>query len=163
MRTDFSVCSVLVVSPDEDDRHTLDQCLSDVEWTIRNESTFPRAARCLRDTRFHLVISETDLPAGTWKDVLAEIQRLPKPPFLIVTSRFADERLWAEALNLGAYDVLSKPFVNVEVARSLKMAWLHWKYQHDLSRNAHKLVRRARNWPLLALHLGKLPLTFVRP
>jgi DNA-binding NtrC family response regulator len=136
MRADSSGCSVLVVSPYEDDRHALDQCLSDVEWTIRNESSFPGAARCLRDTRFHLVISETDLPAGTWKDVLAEIQRLSKPPFLIVTSRFADERLWAEALNLGAYDVLSKPFVNAEVARTLKMAWLHWKYQHEFAKRS---------------------------
>lgn len=142
MRTDSSVCSVLVVAPDEEDRHTLDQCLGDFDWMIRSESTFPRTARCLRDSQFHLVISETDLPAGTWKDVLAEIQRLSNPPFLIVTSRFADERLWAEALNLGAYDVLSKPFVNTEVARTLKMAWLHWKYQYELAKPDSQ-VRRA--------------------
>jgi hypothetical protein len=32
---------------------------------------------------------------------------LPDPPVLIVTSRLADEYLWAEALNPGAYDVLA--------------------------------------------------------
>jgi DNA-binding response OmpR family regulator len=51
---------------------------------------------------------------------------LPNPPLLIVTSRLADERLWAEALNLGAYDVLAKPFDKREVIRTVTAAWLHW-------------------------------------
>ena len=46
------------------------------------------------------------------------------PPLLIVTSRFADERLWAEALNVGAYDVLAKPFERDEVNRVLTSAWV---------------------------------------
>jgi CheY-like chemotaxis protein len=45
---------------------------------------------------------------------------------LIVASRTADEYLWAEALNLGAYDVLSKPYRPAEVVRVLSMAWLQW-------------------------------------
>ena len=45
---------------------------------------------------------------------------------MIVTSRSADERLWVEALNLGAYDVLAKPFDRDEVLRSVSMAWLNW-------------------------------------
>ena len=45
---------------------------------------------------------------------------------LIVTSRLADDRLWAEALNLGAYDVLAKPFERMELVRSVSSAWLHW-------------------------------------
>jgi CheY-like chemotaxis protein len=42
----------------------------------------------------------------------------PDPPMLIVTSRLADDYLWAEALNLGAYDVLAKPFDASEVSSS---------------------------------------------
>ena len=30
-------------------------------------------------------------------------------------------------LNLGAYDVLSKPFDRAEVLRIISLAWLHWK------------------------------------
>jgi DNA-binding response OmpR family regulator len=53
------------------------------------------------------------------------------PPLLIVASRTADEYLWAEALNLGAYDVLSKPYHPAEVIRVLSMAWLHWRNRHE--------------------------------
>ena len=47
-------------------------------------------------------------------------------PSLIVTSRLADERLWAEALNLGAYDVLAKPFDSTEAMRVVGAAWRAW-------------------------------------
>ena len=42
----------------------------------------------------------------------------------------ADERLWAEALNLGAYDVLAKPFDRTEVMRVVSMAWMHWSARY---------------------------------
>jgi DNA-binding response OmpR family regulator len=51
---------------------------------------------------------------------------LPDPPPLIVTSRLADERLWVEALNLGAFDVLAKPFDSTEAMRVVGAAWRAW-------------------------------------
>jgi len=62
--------------------------------------------------------------------MLDAIHRLRDQPELIVTSRLADDRLWAEALNLGAYDVLAKPFNRDEVLRSLSLAWLSWHRKH---------------------------------
>jgi len=58
--------------------------------------------------------------------MLEQVGCLPSPPLLIVSSRLADERLWAEALNLGAWDVLAKPFDKREVIRAVTSAWLHW-------------------------------------
>jgi hypothetical protein len=39
-----------------------------------------------------------------------------------VADRFADERLWGEVLNLGGYDLLTKPFVREEVLHVLELA-----------------------------------------
>jgi DNA-binding response OmpR family regulator len=50
-------------------------------------------------------------------------------PLLIVTSRSADDALWAEVLNLGGYNVLAKPFDSREVFHVVANAWLHWKNQ----------------------------------
>ena len=55
------------------------------------------------------------LEDGTWKSVLGHIRGEAHPPLLVVTSRVADEHLWAEVLNLGGYDVLAKPFIAEEV------------------------------------------------
>ena len=63
--------------------------------------------------------------------MLDEISLLPDPPLFIVTSRLADERLWAEALNLGAWDVLAKPYDTDEVIRIVSVARQHWQDRHD--------------------------------
>lgn len=68
-------------------------------------------------------------PAG-WRQMLNLIENLPAPPYVIVTSRLADDRLWSEALHLGAYDVLARPFAAVEVIRVLRVAWLRWQEQY---------------------------------
>jgi DNA-binding response OmpR family regulator len=65
------------------------------------------------------------LSPGTWKDLYCALLALTAPPVFIVTSRLADERLWAEALNVGVYDVLAKPLETSEVNRSLSLAALH--------------------------------------
>jgi DNA-binding response OmpR family regulator len=56
------------------------------------------------------VICEHHLPDGTWLDILNHLDGSIEKPLLVVTSRFADEALWAEVLNLGGFDVIAKPF-----------------------------------------------------
>jgi FixJ family two-component response regulator len=73
-----------------------------------------------------VVVCEQDLTPGSWKEMLDQVTILPYPPSLIVTSRLADERLWAEALNLGAFDVLAKPFDRTEAMRVVGAAWRAW-------------------------------------
>jgi DNA-binding response OmpR family regulator len=46
---------------------------------------------------------------------------------LIVTSRTADEHLWAEVLNIGGYDVLPQPFNRDEVERVVAAARRHFE------------------------------------
>ena len=124
---------VLSISPTEEDYTALKRILSRPESTASTESTwtiYPAAALksalpVLRENPIAIVLSERDLVPGTWKDVLAETLNLSDPPLLIVASRLADEYLWAEALNLGAYDVLAKPFDADEVVRVLRSAWFH--------------------------------------
>ncbi|MGA9626365.1 MAG: response regulator [Bryobacteraceae bacterium] len=96
------------------------------------------ALKALRKLRVPVVVCESDLHPGTWREVLEELRTLPDPPYLIVTSRVADERLWAEALNLGAYDVLAQPFDVMEVTRIVSMAWLRWKSRYGLPRRARQ-------------------------
>jgi len=39
--------------------------------------------------------------------MLDHLTLLPQPAYLIVSSRLGDNHLWAEALNIGGYDVLA--------------------------------------------------------
>lgn len=57
-----------------------------------------------------VIVCDEHLPGGSWKDVLGQIAWLSEPPKLIVAAGEVCVPLWAEVLNLGAFDVLMKPF-----------------------------------------------------
>jgi DNA-binding response OmpR family regulator len=95
-------------------------------WRLEFCSDVETALPELRKGAVPMVLCDGDAESPLWQDLLEQLRRLPDPPFLIVTSRLADDRLWSEALNLGAYDVLAKPFEEVEVSRVLTMAWQRW-------------------------------------
>ncbi len=69
-----------------------------------------------------------------WKDILYELQAMSDPPTLIVADRLADEALWAEVLNLGGYDLLTKPFNAREVFHALTTAGHFAKHQRERER-----------------------------
>ena len=46
-----------------------------------------------------------------------------EPPRLVVLASAANRTLWAEAINLGAYDVLAKPLDKTEVQQVVIRAW----------------------------------------
>jgi DNA-binding response OmpR family regulator len=126
--------TVFHVGPEDQDLRALSDILNrtdwklcpGIRWTLTATDDVSTAAARLRHEKVSIVLCERESMGGNWKDVLESVGKFPAPPMLIVASRTADEYLWAEALNLGAYDVLSKPYHPAEVVRVLSMAWLHW-------------------------------------
>jgi DNA-binding response OmpR family regulator len=72
-----------------------------------------------------IVLCDSHLPDGTWLDILKHAAGAAEPPLIVVASRLADERLWSEVLNLGAFDLIAKPFSGTDVLHVLTAAWLH--------------------------------------
>jgi FixJ family two-component response regulator len=88
-----------------------------------------------------VVICESSLPDGNWKDVLGQVAPMADAPRLIVTSFHADDRLWAEVLNMGGFDVLLKPLDESEVLRVVDLAWRNWEDERQ---------RRKQRWKVAA-------------
>ena len=115
----------------------------DSEWKLETAASLRMALTVLNRDGLQIVICEKDLGSASWREVLEHVRQQPDPPALIVTSRLADDYLWAEALNLGAYDVLSAPFDAAEVIRVLSSAWLHRVHGKELT--AAKAMRALAN------------------
>jgi DNA-binding NtrC family response regulator len=116
-------CSALLISPFEQDHVVLESLFREQGWKLHGTDCLQSALSLLRRKVIPVVITEKDLPAGNWKDVLGAVCVLPDSPLVVVTSLHADDYLWAEALNLGAHDVLSKPFDRTEAVRVFDSAW----------------------------------------
>jgi CheY-like chemotaxis protein len=122
---------VLSVSPNNEDRASLERIFKSC-WTVVASSNIASILSALRETPIPIVIYDCDVSLGSWGEMLERISLLPDPPLFIVTSRLADDRLWAEALNLGAWDVLAKPFEADEVIRIVTIAGRHWEDRHGV-------------------------------
>jgi len=127
LETEFH--TVISVSSNDDDCASLEHILKS-GWAVIRRATIASALSVLREMPTPIVICDCDVLPATWQELLDRISLLPNPPLLIVTSRLADERLWAEALNLGAWDVLAKPFDADEVQRIVSIAEQHWQDRH---------------------------------
>ena len=128
--SNHSPVTVLSVSPFVEDHGALAHILHPYSWTLHRASTLAGATSVLPNQPISLVVGERDLPPHTWRDLLVEVGALPSRPLVIVTSHQADVYLWAEALNLGAYGVLAKPFDVAEVRHTLSIAALNWRWKH---------------------------------
>ncbi len=108
---------VLFVTSHPEDAHRLSQILD----PLRVDLDFVEDLEHLRDRlgreQYPVILTDADLPDGTWPDVLDMAREMAPGCEVIVTHRFADARLWTEALDRGAYDLLPQPFHEPEVRR----------------------------------------------
>jgi DNA-binding response OmpR family regulator len=127
--------TVLAVLGFPEERAALATILAPPDWHLRFTHTFEETRTVLNACSFHVVISEACLSDGhCWKDLLLEVQNLANPPPLIVTDRLADERLWAEVLNLGGCDLITKPFDAKEVLHVVNVACAIREFERQMAR-----------------------------
>jgi len=116
--------TLLAIEPNQDDCQSLLAVLA-ADTRIRWASSFREATTLMHQSVPDLVLCDRDLPDGTWKDVFREAEGMRPRPAVVVVSRKPDERLWAEVLNFGAWDMLLKPFDRTEVLRMVHGVCLH--------------------------------------
>ena len=109
--------SALLVGEFAAERSLVAEVFERCGWRLFEARNRSRALESVRRHSVRVVIAEAELPGWRWQEVHRDLLRLPVPPELVVTSRMADEHLWAEVLNLGAYDVLARPLDREEVER----------------------------------------------
>jgi DNA-binding response OmpR family regulator len=115
---------ILAISFAVDDHNSLGQIVHEMPFLLTTTQTCEEAAMYLKQEKYDIILCDRTLPDGNWIDILNQISGAAGRPLLIVTSRLADDALWAEVLNLGGYDVLAKPFRRQEVQFVLTSAWV---------------------------------------
>ena len=113
---------VLFVSPHAEDADRLSQILGPLPIELEHVADLNHARHKLRLEPYPVILTEAALPDGAWPDVLDLAHEVSPSSEVIVTGRFADARLWIDALSRGVFDLLVQPFYPSEVRRILANA-----------------------------------------
>ena len=107
---DTARTTVLFASSSELDHERLRSVLKGSRCRVHSVSACQEAWTVLHEERADIVITDTVFPDGLcWRNLLDQIKAMRSAPPLILASWLADSRLWAEALDAGAFDILVKP------------------------------------------------------
>jgi len=117
VKTRHGPATLLSISPNSDDHEFFRSLLKGSRWRVKTARSCSEGIARMKAARPAVVVCDQDLPDGGWRDVLENLKSSDDAPPLIVTSRLADDCLWAEVLNLGAYDLLPKPLERLEAER----------------------------------------------
>jgi len=106
---------ILVVDDQDMIRDSLAATLAREGHEIVAATDGPAAVARLGSTRFDLLISDLRMPRMTGLELLSEARRLrPDMPVVLMTA-FATVNTAVEAMKLGAYDYIQKPFDGDEI------------------------------------------------
>ena len=115
---------LLIVDDEQGMREFLSICLTRAGYQCLAVGSGAEAMRLLSDRQFDLVITDLTMPGIGGMEVLRHACALPNPPMVIMITAFGTTDTAIEAMKVGAYDYLTKPFkvdeITVVVRRALE-------------------------------------------
>lgn len=119
--------TVLALGCTSEDRTSLRKMSLEAGWSVTECAEFAQASPLIETGRAGVLLCAERVGSSQWQDVLKFAAEQNDPPMVIVVARHADEGLWAEVLNLGAFDLLQSPLERSETIRVINGAGLHGK------------------------------------
>ena len=133
--------TILVVDDDASVRKMLRACLTQKNYSVRCASGYAEAEACIRDGEFALMFVDIKLGKASGIDLLSQaMEQQPNCPVVLMTG-YPDIESSSEAVRLGAFDYLHKPFLLESVADILQRG-LKQKSLLD-ERNGYRLLTDA--------------------
>jgi two-component system response regulator HydG len=121
-RGDPGVGKILVVDDQRNMRATTAIVLRNAGHTVDEAADGAAALQCLQQEAFDVVLTDLRMPAVDGMEVLREVQRLAPETQVIVMTAYGTIESAVEAIRLGAYDFLAKPFKEDELLLRIEKA-----------------------------------------
>jgi DNA-binding NtrC family response regulator len=113
---------ILIVEDDESQRRIIEYNLKQKGYDTTAVDTAEKALRALPKTEFHLLISDMKLPGLSGIELMSEVKKIrPELPIIFITAFGTIEKA-VEAMKLGAYDYITKPFERDELLMIIEKA-----------------------------------------
>jgi DNA-binding NtrC family response regulator len=125
--------SVLVVEDEDVFRRSLSKYLQKAGYAVLEAETGERALELLDERAVETVLLDLKLPGMDGLQVLQEIKSREATAAVIMMTAFGDIKPAVEAIKLGAYDYVKKPFDPDDILRLLENALAVYSLRRELS------------------------------
>ena len=131
---------ILIVEDEELMRELLSKILEGENYRIFQAASGEEALKLLQDQAIDLVLTDLRMKGMNGLELLTEVRALDAEIVVIVMTAYASVETAVEAMRKGAYDYITKPFINDEIRVMLRRAL----NQRHLSRENRHLKRELR-------------------
>ncbi len=113
---------ILVVDDDKDLRFNLSSILKDEGYDVLAVEDGKEALKAVQNNSPNLALLDIRLPEMDGMKVLEEIKKIDKDLIVIMLTAYGEVKSAVQAMNLGAFDYITKPFDNEEILLNIKKA-----------------------------------------
>ena len=128
---------ILVVDDEENFRHILSVILKKERYEVETASNGEEALQKVLNATFDQVLCDIRMPGMDGLDFLKEVKKMEMDANVIMMSAYGTLDTAVEAMKLGAYDYVSKPFKPDEIILTLKKA-----EERERLRKENELLRK---------------------
>ncbi len=128
---------ILIVDDEESFRHMLSVILRKEKYEVETASNGEEALQKISESSFDQILCDIRMPQMDGLEFLREAQKVGVESTIIMMSAYGTIDTAIEAMKLGAYDYISKPFKTDEIILTLRKA-----EEREQLRRENQLLRR---------------------
>jgi len=121
---------------------SLGRALQRDETTVDTFTDAAQAIEALSRNSYALALVDLMMPGMNGLDVLREVRRLSPNTVVVIMTAYATIQTAVEAMRLGAFDYLQKPFTNDEARQHVERALQHYRLLQENRNLRDQLVSR---------------------
>jgi putative two-component system response regulator len=134
--------NILVVDDDEDVRGLIVRTLERGGFACRSAASTVEARACLDQIESELVLSDIQMPGESGFALIRHVMREHRDTAIVMVSGFDDREVWNQAVELGVFGYIIKPFRPSELLVTVQNA-LHRRRLELESRSRRDLLEQA--------------------
>lgn len=132
---------ILIVDDEENIRLLLENVLCDEELKVASVEDGRKALNYINKNRVAIVIMDIRMPRLSGLEVLKIIKDKNKDALVIILTAFATIKTAVEAMKIGAFDYLTKPFEVEEIKAAVNRALKVWNLMEE-NRNLKAMINK---------------------
>lgn len=145
---------VLIVEDESNLRLVLGKELERLGFDVQSSSDGEAALKVLEEAGVDVLLSDINMPGMSGIELLRRVRERPNPPEVILLTGYATVETAVEAMKLGAFDYLSKPYLIGELDALVRSAIEKRQLRVENNRLRAQIARQSSTPEIVAVSPG---------